>query len=492
MSRSHVSPFFTGLFAVWNLERLEIVPHDADTGKIINEADATPPVVERQERFGLFFLAGDLPAVGPEKTQAPLALPERPMIGHALEFDRGRAEGRIGVEDGDRKGGAAEAAAIQGSGGPKRDRPGHILGPAILAEGVPFGRLDAGARENIVKIVENMELPGFAELRFGEVAAGEPRGSGRDGLGLDEAPEIHDRPPLEAGERGVTPGEASLEVAVEDGGFGRGGLHRFVEPVRRAVDDPDPRFAGDEGVDRPKVAPRRPAAVIAQAPKDGHVTAELQGELDAVMKALFDIVMFGMVEPDGDAIGRDLRAVDAAPSIKIGGKRELVGLGPHVDVHLVASKPQDLGQAAAVAERIEVVGDAGRGPELLPEIAPAFGDRPDERLGPGQVDVGLDEPAAGDRPAAGPDVAADGLEERRVQPLDRLVEDGLVVAEDEVRMFVEDVGGVPKGRQRFRRPLIPPPLPNGIEVRVTYEVYRQIRGHNTRFRIISLHPGKAP
>jgi hypothetical protein len=179
-----------------------------------------------------------------------------------------------------------------------------------------------------------------------------------------------------------------------------------------------------------------------------------------------------VVESDGDPVGRDRRAVDAAPAVEVGGKREFVGLGPHVDVHLVAGAAQDLGQPAAVAERVEIVGDAGSGAEPLAEIPPPLGDRPDERLGARQVDVGLDEPAARDGPAAGPDVAEDRVEQSRVELFNPLVENGLVVAEDEVPVLVEDVDGVAEGRHRLGRPFFPPPLPDRVQVGVADEVDR--------------------
>jgi hypothetical protein len=154
-----------------------------------------------------------------------------------------------------------------------------------------------------------------------------------------------------------------------------------------------------------------------------------------------------------------------------------------VDIHLESGQPEDLGQAAAVPEGIEVVGDARRDAESLPEVAPALSDRPDERLRPRQVDVGLDEPTARYRPAARADMTPDRFEERRVEPFGPLVQDGLVVAEDEARMLVEDVDRVAEGRQALRRALLPP-LPDRVEMGIADQVDRQIWGHNTNFRII--------
>ena len=187
----YVSPFLL------DFEGLEVIPRDADTRQVVDKADATPPIVERQKRLGLFFLASDLAAVRPEEAHVPRPFPERPVIGHALEFDGDAAEGRIDVEDGDGERRAVMAAVIQSGDGAKRDRPRRIFGPSILTEGVPLGRLDAGTREDIVKIVEYMELPGLADLGLGEAGFGEPGRGGRGGFGLDERSKARDGAALE-------------------------------------------------------------------------------------------------------------------------------------------------------------------------------------------------------------------------------------------------------------------------------------------------------
>ena len=128
-----------------------------------------------------------------------------------------------------------------------------------------------------------------------------------------------------------------------------------------------------------------------------------------------------------------------------------------------------------MTEGVEVIGDARRGAEVVAEIAPALGDRPDERFGPGQVDIGLDEPASGDGPAARLDQLADVLEERRIEALGPLIEHGLVVAEDERGMLIEDIDSVPESRQGLGRALVPPPLPHRVEMGVTDQVDRRDR-----------------
>ncbi len=47
------------------------------------------------------------------------------------------------------------------------------------------------------------------------------------------------------------------------------------------------------------------------------------------------------------------------------------------------------------------------------------------------------------------------------------------MAEDERGVLVEDLDGVPEGRQRLRRALVPPPLPDRVEMGVADEVDRR-------------------
>ncbi len=231
-----------------------------------------------------------------------------------------------------------------------------------------------------------MAFPGLAELLGGGLAPGQPPSRGAGGFSLDEAPQARDRLPLEPRERRVAAGERALEVAVVDGSDSRGGLDRVAEPVRRAVDDRGRAIS--RAMKASIVARSRrvaPPPWLPRPQKTGTSRPSFKRERDAGAEPLLDVVVFGVIEPDGDAVGRDHRAVDAAPAVEVGRQRELARLRPHVDVHLVAGEAQDLRQAAAVAEGIEIVGDARGGVEVVAEIAPALGDRPDERFRPRQV-----------------------------------------------------------------------------------------------------------
>ncbi len=139
-------------------------------------------------------------------------------------------------------------------------------------------------------------------------------------------PEAPHGPALEPRERRVAAGEDALELAAEDGRRRRGLADGGEEAVRRAVEDADAALLLDEGVDRPEVGPRRPAAVVAEPPEDRDVAAELEGQGDAGPQPLLDVVALGVVEADGDAVGGDRRAVRPAPAVEVRGKGQLVGL----------------------------------------------------------------------------------------------------------------------------------------------------------------------
>jgi len=103
-----------------------------------------------------------------------------------------------------------------------------------------------------------------------------------------------------------------------------------------------------------------------------------------------------------------------------------------VDVHLIARKAENLRKAAAVAERIEVIGDQRPSPEFLLKILPPLCDLPDQRLSPRQVHIGLKIPAAARRPAAFSSQSLNFSEECGVIAFDPLVEDGFVVVKNEL------------------------------------------------------------
>ena len=96
--------------------------------------------------------------------------------------------------------------------------------------------------------------------------------------------------------------------------------------------------------------------------------------------------------------GGDLPAFDAAPDEGVGRKRNLVLLRPTKHVAGITMLDEDIGKARGVAEAVDVVADRRRDPEPFAEIALPVRDL---AVKPGfgrQVQVGLQELAAGDVP----------------------------------------------------------------------------------------------
>ena len=106
-----------------------------------------------------------------------------------------------------------------------------------------------------------------------------------------------------------------MEVSLDKGDRPAGLAEAEIKTVGRGMDEPDSFFAAGEGFDPGDVFSRRPAAVVAQAPEDGDVAAELQSPLRARREPLLDVVVFGVIEADGDSIGENLGAVHSPPAI---------------------------------------------------------------------------------------------------------------------------------------------------------------------------------
>ena len=403
-------------------------PH---SGKIPEEDDFSAPGVEGQKRLGLLLLTRDFLCILAEQPHMPRPRGRRPVVGHDLKLHGNARQTRVGIENGHRQSRTFTAASSKGRSRAQAEFPGRFRNLAVKVERVVFGGFDAGPGDHVVKIVEQMGPPGLPKLELRIVRAPGRPGCGAEGLGLHESPETPHGGPLEAAQRRVTAGENPLEFALEDGRRSGGLADCGPETVRRPVENPDPFFPGREGVDPPEVLPRRPAAVVAEPPEDGNVAAKPEGQGGALLQSPFDVVTFGVVEPDGNPVGRDFGPVDAAPAEKIGRKVEIVRLGTHEDVKFISGPVQNLRQTGAVAEGVEVVGDGGPDAELFPEIQTALGDLPNDGLGAGEIDIGLEVPAPGDGPAPGRDQPPDFGKKGGVISFDPTVENGLVVVENE-------------------------------------------------------------
>lgn len=123
-----------------------------------------------------------------------------------------------------------------------------------------------------------------------------------------------------------------------------------------------------------------------------------------------------------------------------------------------------------MAEGVEVVGHLRLHSEVLPEEGAADEDVAGDGLAGGQVGVGLQEPAAGDHPAAVGHMLPDAGEELGAKVAGPLVEHGLVVVEDEVGVFVQQVGGGLEGGQGLAQALGPVPDPHRVDMGLAYDV----------------------
>ena len=200
-----------------------------------------------------------------------------------------------------------------------------------------------------------------------------------------------------------------------------------------------------------------------------------------------DLHLPGQVGEVGDIAGAypkgdDLAAFDAAPDEGVGRKRDLVLLRPAKHVTGVAMRSEDVRKARCVAEAVDVVADRRRDPEPVAEIALPMRDL---AVKPGfgrQVQVGLQELAAGDVPLPALDMLADALEQLGMQLLHLLVEPGLAAREDELRILVAPVGRRAHRGQRLVGSSLPGPQPDRVDVGVADHVNEHRKSNDANLR----------
>ena len=152
-------------------------------------------------------------------------------------------------------------------------------------------------------------------------------------------------------------------------------------------------------------------------------------------------------------------------------------LGPHHHVRGLAGGPHEAGQRGGVAETVHVVGDFREDAEPVRQIALPEFDLALKADGIGEVAVRLNPPPADERPSAGLDVPLDAGEQHRIDLLDLLVAPGLAGGEDEIGPLVEQVAhGAARG-EGFIQSGLPGPQPDGIEMGVGDDVYRDACRH---------------
>ena len=385
-------------------------------------------------------------------------------IGFGL--DEGAAGGGVGVEHDD----LVRVDAGQGAVGPaaggvvEHFLAGYACAALHGADAVPGGG-DRGAGEDVVEGGEEEVVPGPVEAGESGVAPRVVGGQGAGGgFGLDEELLAVALGGLDVVHHAVAAGEGVLQLGGDAGQVGGPVGDCLEERLGGGEDQLVARevVVGEDPLDHRL---RRAAAVVADA-VEAHGVAE--GGVDAVDG---DLHLAGEIGEVGDvagldAEGGDLGAAGALPAEDVGGEGDLVLFGPAEDVGLVAMFEEDVGQARGVAEAVDVVADPGRDAEAVAEVALAVDDLAVQVLGGRQVEVGLDELAAGDVPLAAFDQAADAGEQLGVEAFDLPVEPGLAAGEDELRVFVAAVGHRGGGGQRLVGAGLPRPEPHRVDVGV--------------------------
>jgi hypothetical protein len=119
-----------------------------------------------------------------------------------------------------------------------------------------------------------------------------------------------------------------------------------------------------------------------------------------------------------------------------------------------------------MAERVEIGARFDVHAEFFPEVSFSAEGLADEGLTAGHVTVRLEEPPAQDVPFFLRDQLLNSFEEGWLVFLDPLIENGFVMAEDEIVVPLAEFRGRPEGGEGFARAFRPFPQPNRIEVGV--------------------------
>src|SRR5581483_7907966 len=335
--------------------------------------------------------------------------------------------------------------------------------PDLVAR-VVVGGLDRRARERVVKLVEEQQLPRLPELAPWVRLQVEEVGDDTPLLGALQHVLRTPVPSLDPGMRRVAAGCVVLQVASPLRQVAL--LDRVEEAAQRAQLEPPAVLARVERFDRAQVRARRAAAVVSDAVEDGELVEVRRQRGERALDVVAEVLARRAVLVR-DAVGGDGRAVRRLPPEERSRHgRVLLRLRPQEDIRVHALAAQDLRQRRVVAERVEVRAGRRGDAEAVEQVALAVEALPDERLTGRDVAVRLDPPAADDLPAAAGDVLANTGEELGVALLDPLQEEHGGVREDEVRVLVEPVE---RGRERRAHLLValrPLPEPHRVDVRV--------------------------
>ena len=141
-------------------------------------------------------------------------------------------------------------------------------------------------------------------------------------------------------------------------------------------------------------------------------------------------------------------------------------LRPPEDVAGVAVVGEYVGQARRMAEAVDVVADGRRHPEPVAEVTLPVHDLSAKTHFGRQVEVGLDELAAGDVPLPAFDEFPDAGEEIRANLLHLLVDPCLAAGEDELGVLIAAIGRRCHRREGLIRAGLPGPQPYRVDMRI--------------------------
>src|SRR5215208_3608375 len=346
---------------------------------------------------------------------------------------------------------------------------------ADLVPRVLVRRLDRRARERVVELIEEEQLPRLGE-RVARVRL-QPERVCHDAPLLRALEEVLRAtvPALDARVRRVAAARVVLKLAAQRRGAAVRGREAVEEPAQRARLEPLRAVALVQRLDLLQVRDRRPAAVVADAVEDGPLLRFLRERRDRLLDVLADVVLRRAVLVR-DPVGEHARAVGRLPPEDRRLERLLLRAGPQEDVRVAPALGEDLRDRRVVAERVEVRAGRRDHAELLLQVPLPVQRLADERLAARNVAVGLDTPPADDLEPAVGDPRADLLEQLRIALLDPREEERRVHREDELGVLVEALDRGAEGRTHLLVPLGPLPQPHRIDVGVPDHV-QDARAH---------------
>ncbi len=163
-------------------------------------------------------------------------------------------------------------------------------------------------------------------------------------------------------------------------------------------------------------------------------------------------------------------SVRALPPEQIGRQAFLLCVRPHENIIIHSTLFQDLWQHTAVTEGIHIVACPCDPSEFFIKISLAIQAVAYEGFTGRQVAVGLYPPSSCDHPPPLPYAFLDLPEHFRRIFLHPFVIRSTGRGKDEFGKFLHTIQRGPEGRFDFGKPLLPPPQPHRIKVRITYQV----------------------